>query len=77
MTRRVPLVGQGQFSLSHHLNYHLDFSGVFCVMQCRSLFVLSFVCPVFANVSGLSISDCSFDFTSVYAIMDIQSGVDK
>jgi hypothetical protein len=26
------------------LHYHLDCCGVFCVMQCRSLFILSLVC---------------------------------
>ena len=38
--RRVLLVEQGLFSLSYHLNYHLDCRGVFC----RSLFILSLVC---------------------------------
>ena len=31
-TRRVLLVGQGLFSLSFHMNYHLDCSFFFCVM---------------------------------------------
>ena len=33
VTRRVPLV--------EHFNYHPDVSGFFCVIQCRSLFILS------------------------------------
>ena len=31
-TRRVPLVEQGLFSLSYHLNYYLDCKFFFCVM---------------------------------------------
>jgi isoprenylcysteine carboxyl methyltransferase (ICMT) family protein YpbQ len=44
VTRRVRLVEQGLFSLSYHLHYHLNCCGVFCVMQCRSLLILSLVC---------------------------------
>ena len=65
LTRRVPLAGQELPTLPEHLSSPLVFSGiraarsfVFCVMSCRSLFVLSsfFICPLcFLSVFHLPI----------------------
>ena len=65
LTRRVPLAGQELPTLPEHLSSPLVFCGiraarsfVFCVMSCRSLFVLSsfFICPLcFLSVFHLPI----------------------
>ena len=61
-TRRVLLVGQGLFSLSYHMNYHLDCS-FFFLCNVMSVIVRPVSCvPNVVSVSELSISNCSFGF---------------